>query len=61
VSVSPERLAHVLAAQESRPGDGVLTFVFAKGEEVDASHPAVLARPDLFDSCADATGERNDE
>jgi hypothetical protein len=57
---SDAELHAALAAQESRPGDGVMVFVFAAGEEVDPSHPAVQARPDLFDSCADA-GEHDDE
>jgi hypothetical protein len=26
-----------------------MTFVFAKGEQVDADHPAVLAFPHLFE------------
>jgi hypothetical protein len=58
--VSPERLARALAVQESQPGDGAMVFVFAKGEEVPGSHPAVLAFPHLFDACADA-GECDDE
>jgi hypothetical protein len=44
-----DQVRAILEQQESRPGDGATVFVFAKGEEVPADHPAVLARPDLFD------------
>jgi hypothetical protein len=50
----------ILAKLEPRGDDGVMTFVFAKGEEVPADHAAVLAFPHLFDSCADA-GQCDDE
>jgi hypothetical protein len=42
------QLRAILGKREPRPGDGVMTFVFAKGEMVPADHPAVLAYPDLF-------------
>lgn len=42
------QLQAILAKQKSRPGDGAMTFHFAKGEEVPADHPAVLAAPHLF-------------
>jgi hypothetical protein len=50
-----------LAEQESRPGDGAMTYVFAKGEEVPADHPAVLAFPHLFDFTRCAADECDDE
>jgi hypothetical protein len=43
-----DRLRDILEKQEPRADDGVLTFVFAEGEEVPADHPAVLAAPHLF-------------
>lgn len=43
-----EHLHAILAEQQSPGDDGVRTFVFAKGEEVPADHPAVLAAPHLF-------------
>lgn len=43
-----DQLRSVLEKQESRPGDGVMVFVFAKGEAVPADHPAVLEAPDAF-------------
>jgi hypothetical protein len=53
--MSVGRLVRAAAEQESRPGDGAMVFVFAKGEEVPACHPAVVAFPHLFDftHCAD--------
>jgi hypothetical protein len=50
---SDAELQAALAEQESRPGDGVTVYVFAKGEEVPADHPAVLAAPHLFDPAED--------
>jgi hypothetical protein len=44
-----DQLRAILEKQESRPGDGATVYVFAKGEEVPADHPAVLAFPHLFD------------
>jgi hypothetical protein len=61
VSISVEHLARALAEQESRPGDGAMVFVFAKGEEVPADHPAVLEFPHLFDFKSCAAGECDDE
>jgi hypothetical protein len=46
---SDAELQAALAEQESRPGDGVTVYVFAKGEAVEADHPAVLAFPHLFE------------
>jgi hypothetical protein len=43
------QLRAVLEQQESRPNDGVMVFVFAKGEMVPADHPAVAAFPHLFE------------
>ncbi len=45
-----EALQAMLEQQESQPGDGVTVYVFAKGEEVPADHPAVKACPRLFES-----------
>jgi hypothetical protein len=44
-----DQLHATLEEQEPRPGDGVMVFVFAKGEAVPADHPAVLAAPHLFE------------
>jgi hypothetical protein len=46
---SDAELQQALANQESRPGDGVTTYVFEKGELVPEDHPAVLACPHLFE------------
>jgi hypothetical protein len=46
---SDAELQAALAKLESRPGDGATVYVFAKGEEVPADHPAALAFPHLFD------------
>ena len=46
-------LQAALAEQDSRPGDGVTMYVFAKGEAVSADHPAVKACPHLFEALED--------
>jgi hypothetical protein len=61
VSVGYEHLTRVAADQASRPGDGAMVFVFAKGEAVPTSHPAVLAFPHLFDFTRCAAGECDTE
>ena len=47
------QLRAILEQQESRPGDGATTYMFAKGELVPADHPAVLAFPHLFEALED--------
>jgi hypothetical protein len=61
MSVSVERLVKAAAEQDSRPGDGAVTYIFEKGEEVPADHPAVLAFPHLFDFTRCAAGEADAE